>query len=335
MDKDVFKEFISAMNGVLADNSKEDGRGQQKLLEDLFDLENKFKNLLISSPKGRLIYKEFVNFIVEEKGNILSARVYFRERQAVFSSKISKCFKNNNYWVLYKFSINYSFAKWVCSKYEGKNKEELLSIFDDIIKLRKVLCENNIPLAINRAKIFWSKSPNSSLDYMDFIQDANEGLMTAIDKFVPPYKAVFRSTAIGRMTLNMITDSSSTMLKLSPVEKRILYRANNARIKAKLTEPEDILNYVRESFKNVSLYRLRSIMSASSGVASLDQKTGDTELTLQDFVKSDAPSPESSFLSKELLSKVGFAINNIPIIEMKLIKMKFGVEVPSDGKINT
>ncbi|NIP30507.1 MAG: hypothetical protein GTN59_08105, partial [Candidatus Dadabacteria bacterium] len=103
---------------------------------------------------------------------------------------------------------------------------------------------------------------------MDFIQNANEGLMNAIDKFVPPYKTVFRSVAIGRMTLNMHTDHNATMVKFSPTEKRILYRANNAKVKAKLTDQGDILNYVKESFNSVTPEKLRDILSAATGVAS-------------------------------------------------------------------
>ena len=324
--QDIFKQFIKSMNEILADNSTEDGRNQQKLLEDLFKLENNFKDVLISAPEGRKVYKEFVTFITEEKGNILSARVYFRERQDMFSRRISRCFKERKHHLLYRFSINYNFTKWVCDRYAGPNHRSLKAIFKKIIAVRKVLCENNVPLAINRAKLFWSRTPNSHLEYMDFIQNANEGLLNAIDKFVPPYKTVFRSVAIGRMTLNMLTEHNTTMVKLSPTEKRILYRANNARTKAKLTDQREVLDYVKESFKNVTLERLRDILAASSGLASIDKPSEGTEMTLQDVIPSKAPTPEQSLLSVELMSKVNNAINNIPIIEMKLIKMKFGVE---------
>ncbi|NIP30506.1 MAG: hypothetical protein GTN59_08100, partial [Candidatus Dadabacteria bacterium] len=45
-----------------------------------------------------------------------------------------------------------------------------------------------------------------------------------------------------------------------------------------------------------------------------------------DMLAADGPTPEESFLSKELMSKISYALNNIPIIEQKIIKMKFGVE---------
>jgi len=325
-NKDIFKQFIKSMNTVLIDNMDNDSRDQKKLLEDLFDLENGFRDLLISIPEGKQMYYKFADFIKHEKRNILSARVYFRERQAVFSSKISPCFKENRPWNLYNFHINYHFVKWVCARYTGPKKKKLSNMFDKIIEVRKILCENNIPLAINRAKIFWSKVPASHLEYMDLIQDANEGLLTAIDKFVPPYKAVFRSVAVGRMTLNMHTDHNDTVLKLSPTEKRILYRANNARVKEKLKNEEEILEYVKESFGKVTIDKLRAINKAATGVISINAGESDEDGEVANItIPSLNPNPEDVFLSKELRCKINNALSNIPIIEMKLIKMKFGV----------
>lgn len=324
-DQDIFKNFIRTMNDVLMENTEVDGRNQQSLLEDLFEIEEDFKKTLISTQEGRDIYIKFISFIVEEKGNILSARTYFRERQEVFSSKISRCFKERNSGDLFEFHINYHFMKWTCSIYKGKNQKKLVNIFNSAVSLRKVLCENNIPLAINRAKIFWSRIPNSHLEYMDFIQNASEGLMNAIDKFVPPYKAVFRSVAIGRMTLNMLTDHNATAVKFSPTERRILYRANNARVKAKLTNPSEVLEYVNQSFKSVTPEKLQEILSAAGELVSMNVQNDENEGTLQDTFVSDTPDPETSFLTKELMSKINNAMVNIPMIEAKIIRLKFSL----------
>jgi len=324
--KDTFKQFIKVMNEVLADNISSDGRNQQDLLEDLFKLEDKFRDILISTNEGKKVYKEFVNYITEEKGNILSARVYFRERQETFSNKISRCFKEVKPHLLYKFHINYNFAKWVCDNYRGPKRKSLSHNYKKIVELRKTLCENNLPLAINRAKLFWSKTPNSHLDYMDFIQDANEGLINAIDKFVPPYKTVFRSVAIGRMTLNMLTDHNATLMKFSPTEKRVLYRANNAKVKEKLTNQDEVLDYVKQSFKNVTAIDLRAILSAASGLSSIDKKIGDSEFTLQDVVPNEEDTAEEQMIRIETMNRAAIAVENLPIIEMKVIKMQFGVE---------
>lgn len=324
-DNALFRFFIKTMNEILDENEEVDGRNQKLLLEDLFKLEDDFRITLISEAQGKVIYSDFVDFIKNEKGNILSARIYFRERQDVFSSKISNSFKTGKSYLLYRFKINYNFAKWVCERYKGPKAKRLNLLYKKIIDIRKVLCENNIPLAINRAKIFWSKTPTSHLEYMDFIQNANEGLMNAIDKFVPPYKTVFRSVAIGRMTLNMLTDHNSTVVKMSPTEKRILYRANNARVKAKLTDINDVLEYVRLSFKNVTKEKLENILSSATGVASLDKESDDDSVSLKDTMECTALNPEQSLLSKELAFNIHKAIRAANLLEMKVIKMKFGV----------
>lgn len=325
MSTDLFKTFVKDMNEVLSENRKQDGRNQKVLLEDLFSLEKKFRDTLISTTEGKKVYNEFVRFIVEEKGNILSARVYFRERQDVFSSKISPNLKDGKYYMLYRFNINYNFAKWVCDRYKGPKARSLKHTYSKIIDTRKILCENNMPLAINRAKIFWSKTPNSNLEYMDVIQNAGEGLLTAIDKFVPPYKSVFRSVAIGRMTLNILTDHNATTVKFSPTEKRILYRANNARVKAGLDNQSDILKYVRESFKKTTPEKLQQIVMAASGVTSLDTQVEDSEVTVKDILVSDSDSPEKILLLKEFKAKIQEQLSDLPPLEMKVICMKFGI----------
>lgn len=328
LEQDIFKQFILSMNQTISGNESKDGRDQQELLEDLFKLEEKFRITLTGSVDGDRIYKEFVNYITEEKGNILSARIYFRERQSVFSSEISSLFKDKKFKELLPFAINYNFMRWVCARYKGTRKKKLNNIYKKVIDLRKVLCENNLPLAINRAKLFWSKTPNSHLEYMDLIQDASEGMMNAIDKFVPPYKSVFKSVAIGRMTLNMLTDHNSTVVKLSPTEKRILYRTNNAKTKEKLTDKEDILRYVSKSFKGVTAKKLDEIAAATSKVFSLDEPIDDGDLSLKTTIAAKSASPEQGYLSNELMQKSLNLLNNLPIIEAKILKMKFGMDTP-------
>lgn len=323
--QDIFKNFIKTMNDVLMENTEVDGRNQQSLLEDLFTLETEFRQSLISLPDGKEIYDKFILFITEDKGNILSARAYFRERQSVFSDKISRCFKEKRADDLFEFHINYHFIKWVCGTYKGNGKKSLNDIFTKVIDIRKVLCENNIPLAINRAKIFWSRIPNSHLEYMDFIQNASEGLMNAIDKFVPPYKTVFRSVAIGRMTLNMLTDHNATTVKFSPTERRILYRANNARVKAKLINPAEVLSYVNESFSKVTADRLQEILSAAGELISMNVQNDDNEGTMQDIFVSNIPDPERFLIDKDMALKINNAISNISIIRAKIIRLKFSL----------
>jgi DNA-directed RNA polymerase specialized sigma subunit len=329
-EHDLFKSFVSQMNVELEKNAAADGRNQKESMEALFKLENKFRDVLISTADGRDVYKTFVDYIVKEKGNILSARVYFRERQSTFSANISTIFQNGKYQGLFTFSINYMFAKWVCDRYKGAKAKQLQVLLQKIADLRRILCENNLPLAINRAKIFWSKTQHSNLEYMDIIQNASEGLITAIDKYSGPYRTVFRSVIIGRMTLNILTDHNATLIKFSPRDRRILYRANNARIKKKAVEIEDILSYVQESFPDVTRNKLESIITAASETLrsnSADEDGEETESALAfiEHMPSHDKDAEVTLAVDDFIAKAKPIIDRMPLIQMKLIKLKMGL----------
>lgn len=325
--RNTFKLFCASMNEALDRNDEEDGRNQKQLLEELFQLETKFRDTLISTQEGSEVYKKFVEFILNDKGNILSARVYFRERQDTFSSNISSAFQNNKPTQLFKFAINYPFAKWAFDRYKGPKSSQLQSTLYEIIRVRKVLCENNLPLAINRAKIFWSKVPASNLEYMDIIQNASEGLINAIDKFVPPYKTVFKSVAIGRMSLNILTDHNATLVKFSPRDRRILYRANNARTKGKLSDMNDILAYVNQSFQNVTLEKLESILNSAAGAIRtvINNENEDEQESVLNSIATTDPDAELELINSDFSKKITEFMNDLPLLERKIVKMRLSL----------
>lgn len=339
MDNNVYRDFIKSMNKVLQENGKtlNDAITQQELLEELFDIEESFRETLIEIPEGRKMYAKFMDFIFEVKGNTLSSRVYFREKQNTFTNKISPAFKKKSPAALHVFRVNYQFMKWIMDRYKGPKQRRLSFLFKSAIKLRKRICEDNLPLAINRAKIFWSKVPDSHLEYMDIVQTSAEGLITAIDKFVPPYLPVFKGVAIGRMTLNMLTDHNATSVKLSPNDKRILYRANNAKSKEGFTEIEDILVYVRQSFKNVTRKKLEMVMSAGTYTLSIDGTNPDNEdgPTLEaafnvdnidaDHLTAKIPNPEETSVSEDLKKQTIQLMKDLSILEEKIIRLKMGI----------
>jgi DNA-directed RNA polymerase specialized sigma subunit len=342
-EKNLFRQFVADMDQILHQNEKDDKRDQKQMLEDLIQLESNFKNVLLSHPSGNETYSKFMNFILNEKGNILSARVYFRERQDTFSSKLFKAFHKKNPEMLHRFRINFLFAKWclefkpsvkIDSKgnsktikeyknYNGPLKKRLNHIYDNMINIRNKLCQNNLPLAINRAKIFWSKVPPSHLEYMDLIQAATEGLITALDKYVPPYRTVFRSTAIGRMTLNMMTDYNDTLVKIPPKEKRILYRANNAKRKENLTDQSKIVDYVNESFDGVTESELSKIEAAASQITDLYEKT-DNSFSLAEKLFHTEESVETKAQNNQIFLIMKIGLSKLSIIEKKVILLKYG-----------
>lgn len=330
-NKNLFKQFVNEMNEVLQSNTEDNGKGQSALFSELFSHEKKFRDVLLSTSYGKEIYKRFMFYISREKDSILQVMPYFRERQETFSKKISKSFENGNHAALHKFRINFIFASWVLKNWEStannrttyrKQYERLVKIFEEMKRIRRLLCENSLPLAINRSKIFWSKVPESHLEYMDLIQNSAEGLMVAIDKFTPPYKTVFRSTAIGRMTLNMMTDYNATLVKLPPREKRILYRHGIAKNRKNIENDNEALDFVKESFKNVTQENLQHIVNAATSVQSLDWKAEDGSC-LSDKLACNG-SPEEEAIGNEQSINVIKCMDSLFVIEKKVVILKTG-----------
>ena len=241
-----FRTFAKALEHALVDVKTDATQKQQ--VDGLIKLERQFKQELQSHRKGLKVYDEFMKFILEDKKNILAARPYFRERQKTFSTRISPVLKNKNVKGLYRFSFNYIVVMFAMKAYTGKgrNLKILKALAKQIGVERDALIQRNMPLAINRAKLFWSRVPKAEKEYMDFIQLCNEGLISAVDKFVPPYRTVFRSVAIGRMVGNMTEASSDTVMHFYPSDKRILYKANAAAHRQKLDKLEDVLDAINQ-----------------------------------------------------------------------------------------
>jgi DNA-directed RNA polymerase specialized sigma subunit len=323
----LFRKFVNEMDLLLKEEENAQSKSQRHLLNDLFKLESDFKKNLLSSRSGELVYEKFMEFILGDKAdggkeNKLSIRPYFRERQNTFSNKVFPILKAKSAKRLHRFRINYLFAKWALDNYKGPNKKKLDKIYVSILNTRKLLCENNLPLAINRAKLFWSKTPESHLEYMDLIQDSSRGLLEAIDKFVPPYKTVFRSVAIGRMGLNMSEDYSATLVKLPPKDKRILYRARKAKIRNSDISGKDLQSFVNESFADTTAAEIEMIEAAANQVISMDYSP-DGSRPMSDTMP-DQNISQDEVEKTELTNKLLVLMEKLKNIEKKILLMKHG-----------
>lgn len=358
---DPMKEMIKLLNSTIKTNKGVDGRDNKSMLLELFAKENEFKTILLSTGPGRKMYDIFVDEVLQEgdflqnapKENyrpknkkdmakfkaktdvetrgILKARVFFRERQGTFTKKMFKAFYDRKPEQLHPLKINFLFATWVMERYKGGSRIKLEALYKEIQDLRRKLCENNLPLALNRARLFWDKSSGSvvQIEKIDLVQSCAEGLLTAIDKFVPPYRSVFSSVAIGRMTLNMMDANNDTAVKLSPKSRRVLYRMKNAIQREKLTDKREILAYVRESFKDVDATALEEIAMASGFATSLDETIADPaqpsrQTFIHETIASEIADPEETATSSDVKGKMMKEFEELDIIERKAILLKTG-----------
>jgi DNA-directed RNA polymerase specialized sigma subunit len=313
---------------------------QKQQLQNLVDLESEFRKTLIKHPWGADVYRQFVRFITEEKRNILAARPYFRERQDVFKERISHELKRGNEKGLYPFAFNYLFVRFALRAKPWSPNSKIARIERQIVAARNELVEMNMPLAINRSHIFWKKTPESHLTYMDFVQIAAEGLMVAIDKFCPSARSAFAGVAIGRMVGFFIEQYSETMIHFFPTDKRKIYRAN--KLASRFTQDANNVDWEKlaesvnagvDDAHKTNAHEIASLMLAASTVSADAQvnssSDGDGECYILDrFAAQAEMQPDRLVEESEALATMRTAIEDLSVFEVKYLRLK-GVGVDS------
>lgn len=335
-----FRAFINTLELTIDRYEGPNNTAAQKaMVERLVKLETQFRKTLIRHHWGKFAYQDFIKFIMDERRNILMARPYFRERNEMFQAEISDVLRKRNHRALYRYQCNFPFIEFVVKGRKWGKGSEIMRLYRDIRKQRDELCERNMPLAISEARVFYAKVPKSHLAYMDCIQHAADGLMSAIDKYCLPYSPNFRSVIIGRIRGNLIEAYSETSLHFYPGDKRRLYRAR--KIMARMEEPIDyekvckLLNEEEET--PVTVGELVNLLAAASVInesmlvndtiahdnmgSPLDEATGEGLASYGD----DTLRPDIVMEEAEARHRVADAINSLAIRDQKLLRLK-GVE---------
>lgn len=331
---DSFYKLAQELTVVLAQNK--DGSTQENQVDELIDAERKFKETILKYRFATDVYKKFLQKVCIQNKNILSARPYFRETGITFAKSITPAIKAEDIETLKTFNINYNFIKFIRDNWPGnkaafpKRAEEL---FQRVHAAREILIENNLPLAINRAKLFYRKVPKNHMSLMDFIGICTMGLTSGIDKYCGKYTPVFRSVCIGRMVGNMIDEYSSTMLHFYPSDKRILYKANSIRGRQGVEEIHALTDAVNASFaqdelegksipkKNVTVSELSYLMAAASTV-SADATVNDEGYGVYHFTQDPNVNIEQSYMESEFTIRMLSLARNLPLIHRKVLRLK-------------
>lgn len=314
--------------------NKEVGSDQKKQLNDLLEAEKRFKaELLKYKRQSREIYKKFLQKICIINGNILSARPYFRESSVNFSKHITPAIKTNDIEKLKTFTVNYLFLKFARESWLGPFPEKAELLFKKVEEKRRIVIENNMPLAVNRAKLFYRKTPRSHLDLLDLIVISGFGLCQAIDKWsAPEHNKSFGAMCIGRITGPTISEYSSTVLHFYPHDKKIIYRANSIRGRQGIVDIAELTKAVNDSFvadkskgmgvpPPVTVSQLSELMQASSTV-SADTVVDDSGTPIYGFTPDSKPNAESQFAEAEEKDSVYLSISKLSILHRKILKLK-------------
>jgi len=343
-----FRRFAEDLKSVIAGGATDKTQKQQ--IDTLVRMETRFRRFLTSHPEGRAVYREFVDHITVQRKNILSARPYFRERQGVFSSKIAPALKAKAPSRLHGFRANYLFVAFAVSRYRGKRAAKVRKMADEIRAHRGGIIERNLPLAINRAKLFWGKVPHTSTtEYMDLVQTASEGLISAVDKFVPPYTTVFRSVAIGRMSGNMVEMYSDTTLHFYPSDRRELYRANITSYRKNMSDLPCVVEEMNKQRKEiweeakkekpetpepkyVTKDSMQSLLRAASPVSMDSRVGGEDAQTMYSKVADPGPLQEEKVAEAQDKRALADALSCLTIFEVKVLRLKGVAPAAVGGK---
>lgn len=316
IDQKNYKKFLEELNKTPFDNNFD----SKKAIIELQKLENSFKKKLLNSKKNISHYEKFVDFILNEEKNILRAKIYFREPEGVFFSKISKMIRDKDIKGLTAFNMNYKFISIVMQDEELSKRKDLSTIFNKIVSIRKTIMDKNMPLIINRARLYQFKSRKFSEDPVDFIQTGTEGFVSAIDKFVVKKDHNFNGYAIGWIQAVLMAEFSTSFLRLPDKGRKILYRANIAIFRHGMKDMNKVLEFVKEKYPNTTKELLDSIIISSQNPEPI-QNLNENEDSVEDKIDQ-----EESIIKNEMKKKLYSAIEKLPIINRKVIILKGGLE---------
>lgn len=332
---DSFYKLAGEVTKALEKNK--DGTLQKEQVEELLDAERKFKETILKYRQATEIYKKFLQKVCIQNKNILSARPYFRETATSFSKRITPAIKESNIELLKTFDINYQFITFIKNSWLGPFPKRAEQLYQRVHRARTILIENNMPLAINRAKLFYRKTPKSHLTLMDFIGICAMGLAAGIDKYCGAYSPVFRSVCIGRMVGNMIDSYSETMLHFYPSDKRVLYKAHTIRGRRGIDEINELTSAVNKSFhddelegktipkNDINVSELSALMSAASTV-SADATVNDEGYGVYHYTEDTTQDIEGAYMERESTSQMIALAKSLPLLHRKVLRLK-GVKI--------
>jgi DNA-directed RNA polymerase specialized sigma subunit len=301
------------------------------------------------------MYKRFIQKICVENRNILSARPFFRESAISFSKNVTPCIKkaipgSKNSTVesiaqaikdLQKYDINYQLIVFIRDRWLGPFPKTAEVLFQRVHQARTKLIENNMPLAINRAKLFYRKTPKSHLSLMDMIGICAMGLTSAIDKYIGPYSQVFRGVIVGRCVGNLIDQYSETTIHFYPRDRRILYKANSLRSRQGIDDTGELAKAINKSFEQdkiegksvpkgkVTTSELNNLMLAASVVSADSTSTpmeGNEGYGVYQYYQDPGHTAEEGLIEKDMTTKLLTSVQGLPILYRKVLRLK-GIKI--------
>ncbi len=287
-----------------------------ELYLSLIDYEEQWRKILINSQFGDYIYKKFVDYILYTRKNILDARTYFRLRQTDFISQVNPFIKNKEYKQLMGLRINFTFMSWALNQIpEHESKKELIDIYKKIIKIRNDFLIRNSPLLINRIKLINRAYPFLYKDMQDLISLSSNAALVALDKFVPnidketgkpQYTSVLLSSVMRRINAAAIKESANQKIHMYPKDRKVLTCLR--KMKKNGYEDDEIAEIM-----GISEFEIERLLNSTEMIFFDNDESINIHKTEH---------PDLLFQKNELENIVNNCIDDLSIIEKKILKLK-------------
>lgn len=193
---------------------------------------------------------------------------------------------------------------------------------------RKKLIESNLRFVISIAKNFQNKYPEKGFSLLDLIQEGNNGLIKAVDKFditkgnrLTTYAAWWINKYIERAIQNKARTIRIPINMDEKIKKVIKIKYNlTIKLKRKPTNKE----IAKEA--GLSLEELRFILKSDLDATSLNEKYGenDDNYIIDFIVDEEAVNPEEYGINSLLKEKIIVLLDNLPEREKEILELRFG-----------
>lgn len=318
------RRFMNEVSRHLSFLTKDDKRA---VYERLIEAEENFRITLSKHPQSRRIYMKFIAHIVSNNKNILTARPYFRVRSSYFNRFISPAIKKVNIDRLKEFHFNYRFIKFVYDNWNGVFPSTLDRYKKIVEQCREEIVKNDLPLVINRARVFFAKTPQSHLSFHDMIQLSAEGILIGIDKYSGKFSKSFNSVLIGRMSSCMMEEYNSTMIHFYPSDRSIVYSISTIKARMGVEDTAEAVKIYNEQRKadgkppldEVYVLDLMNAVSLVSNTLATSDNEDSGEMLLSDLFGASI-NPEDDMEKADLVRAIiSLAKTECSVLEKKYL----------------
>lgn len=311
--------YIQDINKALKDVQSQD---VLDLFKELYDKEQAFAAELRSTKAGRDVYLKFIRDISDAQGGMKKARSYFRIRENMYKTTVNRAIREIKPELIFNVPINFRLCSFAITNFTG-NTKKLAPLFEEIKSLRDQIISRHLYLSLHKAKVFTKNFYNSSVDFEDLVQVANEALVVAVDKYVMgDDSSSFHSMAIGRMIADLISNGSfASSVTIGGHAQKKLYR-----IRKILQNNPNINSREMSAALDIAEEEINDLMGATVYKSFSDPVGADGDMTFGDLLLESPDekitNQESLVIDQNLKDVLKEAYGVLSVVQRKILILK-------------